>query len=97
MDVASTEAVRRFGKNGKEDNPMLKPLLVKGSAAPAMAGEYGLEALLIHMLSKKKSGLAGLLKGAQTGTSGTLAGQNFSLLGKDPSVSDDRLAVWNVK
>lgn len=94
-DTISTEAVRRSG--GKEDNPMLKPLLVKGSAAPALLGSYGLEALLLHALSKKHPGLSALLKGAQTAASGTLAGQNFSLVGKDPS-RDDRLKVWqNVK
>jgi len=44
------------------------------------------------MLSKKKPGLANLLKTGQTAASGTLAGQNFTIPGNP--AKDDRIAVW---
>lgn len=93
-DLISTEAVRRFGTNPTENNPLIRSLQVKGSNAPAMAAGTLLEALLFHAIQKTHPDIGRLLATTQAASSGTMAGQNLSLLDKDPARSDDRLSVW---
>jgi len=90
-DVISTEAVRRGG--GQEDNPVLRKFQVKGSNVPSMVGGSLIQAFLAHKLGKKHPNIARALKTVQTAASGTLAGQNTSLLGKGPT-RDDRISVF---
>lgn len=90
-DVISTEAVRRGG--GQEDNPVLRKLQVKGSNVPSMIGGSLIQAFLAHKLGKKHPNIAHALKTVQTSASGTLAGQNASLLGKG-QYKDDRIRVF---
>lgn len=92
-DILSTEAVRKKGANGEENNPIINKLQVGGSSAPALGIGYVLEALALHLLSKEHPRLGEALKTAQTASSGTMAGQNLALVGK-PWPSDDRLSVW---
>ena len=90
LDIVSTEGMMKSGYN--ETNPLLPK--TSGSVAPAMALGTLLQALAYHQITKKNPKLGDVLKTQQTATSGTLAGQNFSLVGKDPYTSDDRLSVW---
>lgn len=90
-DIISTEGMSRSGF--KESNPILPS--VGGSHVPALGMASLLQALIYHKLGKKNPGLASALKTQQTASSGTLAGQNFALIGKNPRTSDERLSVWN--
>jgi len=92
-DLLSTEGMMRSGY--VEDNPVLKRLKIGGSVAPALGLGSLLQAFLYHQIGKKNKTIGDALSAQQTSTSGTLAGQNFSLIGKDPYGRDDRLSVWN--
>lgn len=86
-DMVSTELMWRSGH--AETNPLLPK--IAGSYAPAVGIGNVLAAILFHKTGKVGKTLAN----AHTLSSGTLAGQNFALVGKNPYTRDDRLSVWN--
>jgi len=92
-DLLSTELFRMSSPTAHEDNPLVRKLQLKGSNAPVMSMGTLLQALLYHEIGKKKPKLGEILKSQQTATSGTLAGQNFSMVGQGLD-RDPRLSVW---